>query len=74
MPTSSDKQSLQRLLKMITYLGKFLPNLFVSVTEPLRRLLDRDVAWHWEDAQENAVNQENPFSGTLTNQRSNLAV
>ena len=42
MPTPADKQSLQRLLGMITYLGKFLPRLS-DVTEPLRRLLDRDV-------------------------------
>ena len=41
---------------MITYLGKCLPHLF-DVTEPLRRLLDRDVEWHWDDAHEAALNQ-----------------
>ena len=56
MPTPVDKQSLQRLLGMITYLGKFLPHLS-DVTEPLRRLLDRDVEWHWDDAHEAALNQ-----------------
>ena len=56
MPTPADKQSLQRLLGMITYLGKFLPHLS-DVTEPLRRLLDRDVEWHWDDAHEAALNQ-----------------
>jgi len=45
MPTPTEKQSLQRLLGMITYLAKFLPNLS-GATEPLRRLLDRDVGWH----------------------------
>ena len=55
MPTPAHKQSLQRLLGMITYLGKFLPHLS-DVTEPLRRLLDRDVEWHWDDAHEAALN------------------
>ena len=41
---------------MITYLGKCLPHLS-DVTEPLRRLLDRDVEWHWDDAHEAALNQ-----------------
>ena len=39
MPTPTEKQSLQSLLGMITYLAKFLPN-FSDVTEPLRCLLD----------------------------------
>ena len=44
MPTPSDKKAMQRVLGMITYLAKFLPNLS-DVTEPLRRLLDKDVQW-----------------------------
>ena len=56
MPTPTEKQSLQRLLGMITYLAKFLPNLS-NVTEPLRRLLDRDLAWHWNHVHENALTQ-----------------
>lgn len=39
MPTPSNKKA---LLGMITYLAKFLPNLS-DLTEPLRRLLDKDV-------------------------------
>ena len=56
MPTPADKQSLQRLLGMITYLSKFLPNLS-EVTEPLRRLLDKDVEWHWDDSHKEALNR-----------------
>ena len=41
---------------MITYLAKLLPNLS-DVTEPLRRLLDRDVEWHWNHVHENALTQ-----------------
>ena len=51
MPATSDKQALQRLLGMITYLEKSLPNLS-DVTKSLRRLLDKDVQWHWNDAHE----------------------
>ena len=56
MPTPSDKKALQRLLGMITYLAKFLPNLS-DVTEPLRRLLDKHVQWHWNDTHEKSWKQ-----------------
>ena len=56
MPTPADKQSLQRLLGMITYLSKFLPNLS-EVTKPLRRLLDKDVEWRWDDSHKEALNR-----------------
>ena len=55
MLTPADKQSLKRLLGMVTYLGKFLPHLS-DVTEPLTRLLDRDLKWHWDEAHEAALN------------------
>ena len=42
MPTPSDKKALQRLLGMIAYLAKFLPNLS-DVTEPLRRLFTQEI-------------------------------
>ena len=56
MPTPSDKKALQRLLGMIKYLANFLPNLS-DVTEPLRRLLDKDVQWHWNDTHEKSWKQ-----------------
>ena len=56
MPTPAEKQSLQRLHGMITYLAKFLPNLS-DVTEPLRHLLDRDVEWHWDHKHVNVLTQ-----------------
>ena len=56
MPTPSGKKALQGLLGMTTYLAKFLPNLS-DVTEPLRRLLDKDVQWHWNDTQEKSWKQ-----------------
>ena len=56
MPTPTEKQSMQRLLGMITYLAKFLTNLS-DVTELLRCLLDRDVEWQWNHVHENALTQ-----------------
>ena len=55
-PTPSDKKALQKLLEMITYLAKFLLNLS-DVMEPLRRLLDEDVQWHWNDTHEKSWKQ-----------------
>lgn len=38
------KPELQRLLGMVTYLAKFIPNLS-QITQPLRRLLEKDAEW-----------------------------
>ena len=56
MSTPTDKKALQRLLGTVTYLAKFLPNLS-DVTEPLRRLLDKGVQWHWNDPHEKSHKQ-----------------
>ena len=34
----------------VNYLGKFIPNLS-GINQPLRQLLENNVAWHWEVAQ-----------------------
>ena len=44
MPTPSSKQELQRLLGMINYLAKYIPNMS-ELTAPLRSLLKSDVPW-----------------------------
>ena len=46
MPTSSCKQDQQRLLGMINYLAKYIPNMS-ELTAPLRSLLKCDVPWAW---------------------------
>ena len=46
MPTPSGKQDLQRLLGMINYLGKYIPNMS-KLTASLRSLLKGDVPWAW---------------------------
>lgn len=46
-------KELQRLLGMVTYLGKFIPNLS-ELTEPLRSLLHKDTAWYWDNKHQRA--------------------
>ena len=46
--TPEDKKELQRFMGMVNYLAKFIPNLS-NVTVPLRELLKKDTAWHWEE-------------------------
>ena len=46
MPTPSCKQDLQRLLGMINYLAKYIPNMS-ELTAPLRSVLKCDVPWAW---------------------------
>ena len=56
LPTPQNKKDVECLLGMVTYLSKFIPNMS-TLTEPLRALLKREVHWHWEDQQENALNE-----------------
>ena len=54
MPSPSNKTELQRFLGMVTYLGKFVPNLS-DETAPLRQLLEKDVIWHFDERHDKAV-------------------
>ena len=51
MPRPADKAGIQRLLGMLNYVSKFVPNMS-DLTAPLRELLHQDVEWHWEEQQE----------------------
>ena len=46
MPRSTDVQGVQRLIGVVTYLSKFLPQLS-TVCEPLRRLKDSLGVFDW---------------------------
>ena len=46
MPEPEDVLALKRFLGMVNYLSKFMPHLS-DMTEPLRRLEDKDVEWQW---------------------------
>jgi hypothetical protein len=48
MPIPENKEDLQRVLGMVNYLSKFVPNLSVK-TKALRGLLQSQVEWIWED-------------------------
>ena len=45
--------AIQRLLGLAQYLSKFLPHLS-EITKPLQVLTQKDIAWTWESAQQEA--------------------
>ena len=55
MPTPRDVLELQRVLGMVTYLGRFIPNLSVR-TAALRSLLVKGNDWQWHAEHEAAWN------------------
>ena len=55
LPSSQNKKGVERLLGMVTYLSKFIPNMS-TLTEPLRVILKQEVHWHWEEQREKALN------------------
>ena len=55
MPEPTYKKELQRFLGMITYQGKFIPNLS-DLTAPLRSLLKKDVTYSFDKGQKEAFN------------------
>lgn len=56
MKTPTNKTELQRLLGMITYLNKFIPNMS-DLTNPLRDLLHKNTSFTWEIHHEAALNK-----------------
>lgn len=48
MKYPQSKEELQRYLGMITYLSKFIPSMS-QITVPLRELLEKQIAWHWDE-------------------------
>jgi len=51
MPPPEDKQGVQRLIGMATYLSKFVPS-FSEVTAPIRTLLENANEFQWTDVHE----------------------
>jgi hypothetical protein len=54
MPVPENKSDLRRFMGMVTYLGKFLPNLS-TVSALLRHLLQDDIKWNWTEQHESAL-------------------
>ena len=55
MPTPTNATELQRVLGMVTHLGRYIPNLSAR-TAPLRLLLEKDSDWQWQHEHELAWN------------------
>ena len=53
MPRPDDKKAVQRLLGCVNYLARFMPKLS-EVSEPLRKLTEKNVMFMWESQQEKA--------------------
>ena len=60
MPEPEDVTALKRFLGMVTYLAKFMPHLS-EMTEPLRRLEDKNVEFQWLEQQSLAMNTIKKF-------------
>ncbi len=56
MPVPTDKKGVQRLVGMVTYLAKFIPN-FSALTAPLRNLLKPAVEWTWSSEHQRAFDE-----------------
>ena len=56
LPTPKSKEDIERLNGTVNYLAKFLPRLS-HVMEPLRRLTQTGVEWHWDDGEEKAFSE-----------------
>ncbi len=54
MPNSTDAKGVQRIVGFVNYLSRFMPRLS-EVCESLRRLLDKDVQWHWLPKHDNSM-------------------
>ena len=50
LPAPEDKKGVQRLLGLVNYVAKFIPNLSEK-TVPLKELLAKNMGWCWGEAQ-----------------------
>ena len=55
-PDPQNVKDVRSFLGLANQLGSFLPNLAI-LTNPLRLLLKKDVAWTWEESQRNAFSE-----------------
>ena len=51
MPRPETREDLQRFLSVLTYLGKFIPDLS-HIASPLQALLEKDIEWQWNAEQQ----------------------
>ncbi|CAB4009371.1 Hypothetical predicted protein [Paramuricea clavata] len=65
MAKPSNTKELKTFLGFIQYLAKFLPNM-ADVSAPLRKLLEKNTAWHWERQQEDTFNNSREWQPVLS--------
>ena len=53
MPRPEDKRAVQHLLGCVNYLSRFMPQ-FSKMSEPLRKLTEKNVMFTWDSSQEEA--------------------
>ena len=56
MPSPSKVEELRQILRMIHFLGSYVPDL-ASIAQPLNELLKSKVIWTWGPGQEQALSQ-----------------
>ena len=56
IPEPQNRTELQRFMGTVNYLGKLIPNLS-GINQPLRQLLQKDIVWHWEEAQQQSFDE-----------------
>ena len=56
MPAPTDVAGVKRVLGLVQYLAKFIPNLS-DVSDPLRILVKNDVQWHWNREQQQSFDE-----------------
>lgn len=54
MPTPECKADVQRILGMVNYLSRYIPDVS-EITQPLRDLLKKETLWHWDEPQDRAI-------------------
>ena len=54
MEAPTNREELQRILGMVTYLSKFIPH-YSKISAPLRLLLEKNIEWHWTSDQTQAL-------------------
>ena len=65
MTKPSNMKELKTFLGFIQSLAKFLPNI-ADVSAPLRKLLEKNTAWHWEKQEEDSFQQLKRLATTAT--------
>ena len=56
MPRPKDKSEIRRLLGMVNYIAKFIPNVS-EITDPMREILKNEVVFSWHKRQEKSFQE-----------------